>query len=255
MDWRAFYPAKWFPQGVIGLILIVLLFNTHVMAADRQVTANPSVLPGNEWLKNQPLKHFTLQLLATRNSTGLKTFAEKQGFAGPLVHFVVDHQGKEMHLLAQGSYATRAEAQRAAKALPAGVRPWIRTLASIQPLLMSKAAPIVQHTRIPAIDEGGVKAMPWLWSQDPQAFTIQLASAESREAIENAMQQLALPGERMVVRTQDEKGVWYALIYGRFDDEASARDTIERLPEQLRQAGPWPRRFASLHDEVSRAGP
>ncbi len=94
--------------------------------------------------------------------------------------------------------------------------------------------------------------MPWLWSQDPQAYTIQLAGGESRQAVEAMMQHLALPGERMVLRTRVNDRTWYSLIYGRFVDEGSARATIRRLPETLQQAKPWPRRFAGLHDEVSR---
>lgn len=246
------YPVKRVIEGITCLMLVMLPLGNSSAEGVRE--ARP-LIQGEEWLHNQTLSHFTLQLLATRDSAGLIRFAQQQKFAGPLVHFVVEHQGKEMHLLAQGSYATRAEAVRAAKKLPQGIRPWIRTLASIQRVAMTKEKPVEKPLPVVPIDEGGVKGLAWLWSQDPQAYTIQLAGAKSRDAIDVIMRQLDLPGEKMVVRTQDSSGPRYSLIYGSFAEEASARATIARLPESLQQAKPWPRRFANLHDEISRATP
>lgn len=254
LKWCArFCTVKRVMQGTVCLMLMLPVMNNALAESVRQ-GENIALLQGSEWLQHQPKNHFTLQLLATRNSAGLREFAKKQGFPAPLAHLVVELKGKEMHLLVQGSYATQAEAERAAKHLPGGIRPWIRSLGSIQQVAMSEAPPVAKAAAV-SVEEGGIKEMPWLWSQDPQAYTIQLAAAENREAVENVMRQLVLPGERMVVRTQRNNGPWYLLIYGSFTDEASASATIGRLPKAQQKAKPWPRRFASLHDEISQAMP
>lgn len=242
--------------AAIALLIALQLMGQPVSASEARISAttNGSV-HGSAWLEQQPTHHFTLQLLATRNPAGVARFARQQGLAGPLVHVVVEHGGREMHLLTQGSYATRAAAQQAANALPSGIQPWIRSLASIRQVMIRQANPVKKAAAAFDTSEGGIKDMPWLWSQDPQAYTIQLAGAESRQAAEAVLQQLALPGERMVVRTWAKNRPWYTLIYGRFGDEAAARATIGRLPEALQQAGPWPRRFAALHDEIRRTTP
>lgn len=267
------------PWAIFSLLLMVPTVDNLANAGDEQLVAVATNRPvdGNSWLQGQPGNHFTLQLLATRSSRGVDEFAEQEGFSGPLFHFVVEVDGQEMHLLSQGSFATHAEAEQATKALPPKISPWIRSLASIRkvminkvvaeekapPVAMEKAPPAVEERAVvkkkapplAAIQDGGVKDMPWLWSQDPQAYTIQLAGSESLEAVEAVMRQLALPGERMVVRTLVDDKPWYTLIYGLFADEAAARATIGRLAAPLQQAKPWARRYASLHDELSRATP
>ncbi len=242
--------------AAIVLLIALQLMGQPVNASEARMSGTTSgPVQGRAWLQQQPMHHFTLQLLATRNPAGVARFARRQGLAGPLVHVVVEYNGKEMHLLTLGSYATRAAAQQAASSLPSGIQPWIRSLASIRQVMIRQANPVKKAAAAFEAPEGGIKDMPWLWSQDPQAYTIQLAGAESRRAVEAVLQQAALPGERMVVRTWAKNRPWYALIYGRFVDEAAARATIGRLPEPLQQAGPWPRRFAALHDEIRRTTP
>ncbi len=226
------------------LLALLLMLNAAAL------TAEAAIQSGGDWMEKHSPQSFTLQLLATRNSEGIARFVRQKGLVGPLVHFVVELKGREMHLLTRGSYTTHAEAERAAKTLPAGIRPWIRRLAGIQKVMIGKSTQSSQIGSVASLQEGGVKDMPWLWSQDPQTYTIQLAAARSREAAEEMINGLVLPGERMVLRTVVNDSPWYTLIYGRFADEASARATIGRLPKKLQQAEPWPRRFASLHDEI-----
>ncbi len=239
----------------VGVFVVLTILGSVSHAGNKKlgITEAPSLLQGENWLKKQPPRYFTIQLLATRNSGGVMRFAKSEGLAGPLVHFVVLHSGREMHLLTQGSFPTRAAAEQWAKNLPLEIRPWIRRLDGIRPKVLSTAKPVEKMVSPGLGQDGGVKDMPWLWSQDPQAYTIQLAGGESRQAVEAMMQHLALPGERMVLRTRVNDRPWYSLIYGRFIDQGSARATIRRLPEILQQTKPWPRRFAGLHDEVSRS--
>lgn len=207
-------------------------------------------LQGSEWLAKQPKQNFTLQLLASASKEAIGRFARKKGLGGPLAHFVMNKGGKPLHVLTQGSYASRAEAEQAAKSLPQGISPWIRTLGSVQQVMQHEAKAAAEVSLPPT--GAGIKDTAWLWSQDPGRYTIQLAAAESEQAIEAVMRRITLPGELVVVRTLRDGKPWYALIYGSFATREAARGTIARLPAPLKQAGPWPRSFASLQGELSR---
>ena len=214
-------------------------------------------LLGVNWLAGQPKGNFTLQLVASSNRDAVERYAKEKGLSGDLAHFVMDKGGKELHVLTLGSYPSRAAAEQAAKTLPRGVQPWIRTIESVQQV-MKREAPVAGGQSADVVfppTGAGIKDTAWVWSQDPGRYTIQLAAAESEQAIDAAMRRITLPGELVVVQTLREGKPWYALIYGSFASSEAARGTIDRLPGSLKNAGPWPRSFASLHDEISRSTP
>lgn len=212
----------------------------------------PAIL-GSEWLANQPAQNFTLQLLASHSRYIARRFAGQVGLAGPLALVAMERDGMALQLLLQGSYLTRAEAEQAANGLPVGVSPWIRTIASVQQVMKPEAKDAAGES-LPT-SGAGLKDIAWVWSQDPQRYTVQLAAAGSEMAIEAAMRRTTLAGELAVVQTLRGGKPWYALIYGSFAGRDVASGVIERLPESLRKAGPWPRSFAALHEEISRATP
>ncbi len=78
---------------------------------------------GYDWLAKQPKQNFTLQLLASASMETIGYFAGQEGLAGPLASFVVDKDGETLHVLTQGSYTNRVEAEQAAKSLPKGISP------------------------------------------------------------------------------------------------------------------------------------
>lgn len=208
---------------------------------------------GSEWLAGQPAQNFTLQLLASHSRYTARRFADQEGLSGQLALVAMERDGMPLQLLLQGSYPTRAAAEQAMKGVPVGIRPWIRTIASVQQVMKPEAkVPTGENSPSSGVEP---KDIAWVWSQDPQRYTLQLAAAGSEEAIQAAMRRIALAGELAVVQTQRDGKPWYALIYGSFAGRDVASAVIERLPESLRQAGPWPRSFAALHEEISRATP
>lgn len=210
---------------------------------------------GYDWLAKQPKQNFTLQLLASASMETIGYFAGQEGLAGPLASFVVDKDGETLHVLTQGSYTNRVEAEQAAKSLPKGISPWIRTLGSVQQEMKSEAQAVTNTEVSLPHAHSGVKDIAWIWSQDPNHYAIQLAAAENEQSIEVAMRDITLPKELAVVHTLREGKPWYALIYGSFASKASARVAIEGLTERLQRLGPWPRSFASLQEEISRSTP
>ena len=235
-------------------------------AAKKPATKKPAVTKGGKmnkssWVAAQPAGNFTLQLLASSEPAAIKDFvAEHPALKGPLGRFEQQRGDKRLHVLTQGSYSGRAQAEKAAKGLPDKLQPWIRDFAGIKKVMTApakikaKAKPKpkpVTATEVAA--SGGIKDTAWVWSQNPGQYTIQLAGAGDEAAIEAVMQGSSLPGELAVVQTLRNGKPWYALIYGRFADKAAAQGTAARLPAALKKAGPWIRQFSALQDEIGQA--
>jgi len=96
-------------------------------------------------------------------------------------------------VLTMGSYSSRAQAEKAAKSLPKGMTPWIRNMGSVQQVMKREAKAAAKADVSFPPTGAGIKDTAWVWSQDPGRYTIQLAAAESEQAIEAAMRRIALP--------------------------------------------------------------
>jgi len=224
-------------------------------AKPRPMVASGTVM-GYDWYADQPKSNYTLQLLASEKRANAEAYAKQHKLQAPVGEFAMAHNGKTLYALTQGSYPNRAAAEKAAKALPAGVKPWVRSMASVQQVMKrEKPATKTAPATASAADGERYKDTAWVWSQDPNHYTVQLSAASSEQAIQADMRRISLPGEMTVVKTLRDGKPWYALIYGSFASKAAARGTIDRLPAQLKQAGPWPRSFASLQDELTRSTP
>jgi len=90
-----------------------------------------------DWYRGQAPSRYALQVLGTRSESSAQSFVRAQG-AG-YRYFKKLYQGQPLFVVTYGSFANRAEAQAAAKGLPAAIRankPWPRTFASIQQEVM-----------------------------------------------------------------------------------------------------------------------
>jgi DamX protein len=91
-----------------------------------------------QWIRAQPGSHFTLQLFATSNREQREKFMRQQDHRERFATFQTRRDGATWYVVTYGSYADRAQADAAARSLPAsfgGVKPWIRTFASVQATL------------------------------------------------------------------------------------------------------------------------
>jgi DamX protein len=207
---------------------------------------------GSDWIAAQPADHFTLQLLATSEQRGVDEFlAAHAALSGPLASFAQQREGKWLNVLIHGSYGSRVQAEAAARELPDKLQPWIREFAGIQQVVQHSAAPLVPAGQKLSV---GLKDTAWVWSQDPSHYTIQLSGALDEASIEAEVRGLSLPGEFAAVQTLRNGKPWYALIYGSFSDKAAAQDAVTQLPPGVQKAGPWPRQFSALQDEIAQAG-
>lgn len=228
---------------------VVAAVPTETMVKDRREPAPAAVAQEpDEWISRQTPGNFTLQLLATALPDGIEEYIREHApLPSPLARFDQIRNGQRLHVLVQGSYASRAEAEGAAKGL-AKLAPWVRDFASIKQVMVMPQAVSVT----PSV--ANTKDMAWVWSQNPQHFTIQLSGAAKEAAVEAEINGIELPGELAVVQTLRQGKPWYVLVYGSFNSRDDANAAISLLPSPLKNTTPWARTFASLQDEAKGAG-
>jgi len=122
-----------------------------------------------------------------------------------------------------------------------------------------KSAPVVKagtvtSSPVPLKRNSEIKDISWIWSQDPNDYTIQLAGGTNEVSVEAHMRGVELPGELAVVQIIHNKKPWYILIYGHFTEKTEAQAVVDQLPLGLKESRPWLRRFSELQDRVAEAG-
>lgn len=88
----------------------------------------------------------------------------------------------------------------------------------------------------------------WLNEQDPQKYTIQLASSRYEKSIAKYYEDNNLSGKGGYYRYSRDGVDRYALIYGVYETVAAANTAIANLPEELRKKTPWVRKIQSLQN-------
>ncbi|MCK4864060.1 MAG: SPOR domain-containing protein [Gammaproteobacteria bacterium] len=208
-------------------------------------------LYGQNWIKQQNKNHFTLQLLGTHNKNTLPSYIKKYSLKNEAAAFKTKRNGKDWYTLIYGFYPTKPAAQAAAIQLPKGVaKPWVRSFSSILPSLskesLIKNTPvIVPATSIPDNQEG------WLWSQDPNHYTLQLAAGTDKKAIQAFIKRHNLKGKAVYFHRLRDAKDWYILVYGSYSSYSIAKQAINQLPSAVQKASPWLRRFSAIHAELN----
>lgn len=224
--------------------------NTTTKIATKKLT-NTSSLHGQKWITQQNKNYFTMQLLGTHQKNTLPAYLEKFSLKNDAAIFKTKRDGKDWFTLIYGYYPTKSAAQTAAKQLPKGVsKPWIRSFASILSSLNKKNTAInttktISPPSISSNQEG------WLWSQNPNHYTLQLTAGTSEKAIQAFIKQYSLDGKAIYFhRLRDGKN-WYIMIYGSYSDYSTAKQAINQLPLAVQKAKPWVRQFSAIHAELN----
>ncbi|HHJ81184.1 MAG TPA: hypothetical protein ENJ65_06080 [Candidatus Tenderia electrophaga] len=102
-----------------------------IAKVDTEGEEAPAPAPELEWLMRQPENYYTMQMMALVDKPTVLRFVQKHQIAEQSSTYPITRRGKVLTVLVYGSYASRAEANEAAKALPKswGVgEPWIRRI-------------------------------------------------------------------------------------------------------------------------------
>ena len=117
---------------------------THTVAPDKSTIkettpkmqiARDNKFPDKTLDKKTPLKksnngQFTIQVLASKSLSELKSFAQKQGIDNKSHYAKVNQKGKSWYVLTVGEYQSLSQAKKAISSLPNGAfqfKPWVRT--------------------------------------------------------------------------------------------------------------------------------
>ncbi|MEQ8994251.1 MAG: AAA family ATPase [Pseudomonadales bacterium] len=87
------------------------------------------------WILAQAPDSFTLQLVSLSSAERVQAYLADQADRGDFASYRLQRDGRILHVVIYGQYATRAEAEAAARTLPASVgavQPWIRPFADVQ---------------------------------------------------------------------------------------------------------------------------
>jgi septal ring-binding cell division protein DamX len=86
----------------------------------------------------------------------------------------------------------------------------------------------------------------WILAQNPNYYTLQLASSTRKKLIEKYYGQNDLRGKAGYYKNRRQGEDWYALIYGAYPSVSEANAAIQTLPKDLRKWSPWVRRMKDI---------
>lgn len=217
------------------------------LAAPKQING----LYGQNWIKQQNRKYFTLQLLGTHKKNTLPKYLKKYSLNNEAAVFKSTRNNKDWFTLVYGKYSTKTAAHTAANQLPKGVsKPWVRTFASILPSLNdhsseNKSTSITSTENITDNQDG------WLWSQDPSHYTLQLTAGRDKKAIQAFIKRHRLRGKAVYFHRLLDGKDWYILVHGSYPGFSKAKQAIRQLPTAVQKAKPWTRTFGAIHAELN----
>ena len=86
----------------------------------------------------------------------------------------------------------------------------------------------------------------WLKKQEPNKYTIQLASSRNEKSIKKSYEKNNLKGNGGYYHYVRDGIDRYALVYGSYKTVAAANIAMKKLPKILREKTPWVRRIKSI---------
>ena len=91
-----------------------------------------------------------------------------------------------------------------------------------------------------------VSPLLWLEKQEPNKYTIQVASSRYEKSIKKSFEENNVSGKGGYYRYVRGGVDRYALIYGAYRTVAAANVAIKKLPKNLRKKNPWIRKIKSI---------
>ncbi len=112
--------------------------------------------------------------------------------------------------------------------------------------------PSVDEAKPPAPVSDTATDKQWLLTRPASHYTLQLLGSRQAQPLQEWIDRYALKSDTASYRIEYQGADWYVLVHGDFADLGAARDAVAKLPPGLRRAGPWPRPFSAVQQEVRR---
>lgn len=91
---------------------------------------------------------------------------------------------------------------------------------------------------------------PWVLAQTPGHYTLQLLGSRELKPLLGMIERYDLRTNTAWYKVQYQGADWYVLVHGNYPDRRTANKAVAALPSGLRSAGPWPRPFSAVQQEV-----
>lgn len=101
----------------------------------------PGPSSGDAWVLRQPAKHYTLQLMSTRDRNGAREFIQEHGLGEHAAMFSWLRDGRRLYTVIFGSYANATQAREVLESLSEPLRanqPWARRFSGVQKLIRER---------------------------------------------------------------------------------------------------------------------
>lgn len=105
----------------------------------------------------------------------------------------------------------------------------------------------MQPTMKPAHVSVTMGPQEWVAAQNPNYYTLQLASSTNQALIQKYYSENELTGKAGYYRSRRAGEDWYALVFGAYPTVQDAKDAIDQLPADLKKWSPWVRNIKSIH--------
>jgi hypothetical protein len=93
----------------------------------------------------------------------------------------------------------------------------------------------------------------WLLSRDGRTYTVQVIGVSNEKSLLDFIQrnQVLKQNEIAYYESTFRGKAWFQLLYGIYPDKQAARLAANKLPENIRHAGPWIRSIAAVQKEIA----
>lgn len=88
-----------------------------------------------------------------------------------------------------------------------------------------------------------------LLALNPEHFTLQVLAAESKSGVEAFIRANSTAPLRSY-QTKRAGKPWYVVVLGDYPSAEDAKRATQKLPKNLQKAGPWPRKLASVQQQI-----
>ncbi len=87
----------------------------------------------------------------------------------------------------------------------------------------------------------------WIAQQNANHFTLQVFATTNKKELNSFIRKHRLLQEKTAFYTHQRNGsLWYSLIYGDFSTRQQAKNVLNSLPDKVKIAQPWIRRYKSI---------
>jgi DamX protein len=204
-----------------------------------------AVVRDDDWWLTQPAEQYAVQLLAMEATVVRDYIARHQLTAANVATFQVSVGGEGLLAAALGPFATEAEAGKAAREwrqrLP-GVKPWVRSIASIQQVV-SDARPLQPWSVLIARHE------QQLLHQQPQHYAVQLLAMD-QGAVTRFVAKYRLTDRVVYFRTHSGGQELYAALLSSFPSREQAVAASNEIARQAVGVRPWVRTVDSVQQAI-----